>query len=198
VEANGLKGFPVAMMLSSPGPAPAASHLVEREESDVVERIQLPVSRIQAEDNNMAELVAYWRALRPDGLLPSRKLLDPVAMKAGFSAASTSSTPARRVPEGFFFRLWAARSASIAARTTARCSSANYPRSSWRRAVMQDYADVVQSGVPAYHLVKCAARLRLLSIRPADLPLAETAAPSTSSSSTSTSAAGQRLAAFAA
>jgi hypothetical protein len=160
------------MMLSSPGSAPAASRLVEREESDVVERIQLPVSRIQAEDSNMAELVAYWRALRPDGLLPSRKLLDPVAMKRFLGRLHIVDTSAPR-PEGYFFRLWGSSVSLDRGKDYGKMFVGDYPRSSWRRAVMQDYADVVKMGTPAYHLVN--AQLDYVSYQYARLilPLAE-------------------------
>src|SRR5438552_4076168 len=160
------------MMLSGSGLAPSPSLLVEREESDIVERIQLPVSRIQPEDQNMAELVAYWRSLRPDGLLPARKMLDPVAMKRFLGRLHIVDTSADR-PEGYFFRLWGTAVSLDRGKDYGKMFVGDYPRSSWRRAVMQDYADVVKTGTPAYHLVN--AQLDFVSYQYARLilPLAE-------------------------
>jgi len=57
---------------------------------------------------------------------------------------------ARRVRKAISSASGAARSSLDRGKDYGKMFVGDYPRSSWRRAVMQDYADVVQSGVPAY------------------------------------------------
>jgi hypothetical protein len=159
-------------MLSDTGLAPSQSRLVEREDRDFAERVQLPLSRIQPEDAKMADLLAYWRGLRPDGLLPSRKMLDPIEMKRFLGRLHIVDTSAER-PESYFFRLWGSALNFDRGKDYGKMFLGDYPRGCWRRAVMQDYADVVKIGVPAYHVVQ--AQLDFVSYQYARLilPLAE-------------------------
>jgi hypothetical protein len=124
----------------------------ERLASDHIERVRLPLAALAQDDPHTLDLLRRWEDLRQGGLLPLKTDLDPLALKPFLGRVHIVETTAEN-PENYFFRLWASDVRFDGGSDYTSLHLRDYPHAPYRKAVMQDYWDAVNSGVPAYHRV---------------------------------------------
>jgi hypothetical protein len=142
-----------------------------KDRQDVVRALRLPWECIATEDNLLIDAMGYWQSLRQEGLIPEPRLIDPIRLKPllGWTHKVDTSAPD---PKNYFFRLWGTHIPleQFKAFTGSRVSE--YPSQPYRDAVLQDYCDVVASGVPTYQHVLARVKYREYSYTRLILPLA--------------------------
>jgi hypothetical protein len=147
--------------------------LVEfKDRQDVVRALRWPWECIAPEDGLLIDALRYWQSLRAGGLLPLPRAIDPIALKpllGWIHKVDTSDLD----PLNYFFRLWGSNVPleEFASFRGMRVSA--YPSAPYRESVMQDYHDVVASGVPSYQQVLASLKYREYSYARLILPLAD-------------------------
>jgi len=124
----------------------------ERHAHDIVERTRFPLSALGTQDRNLSKLYRHWNSLRRDGLLPHRSDIEPARLKQFLGRLHIVDVSSDS-PEDYWFRLFGSRVHLDGGRDYTSLHLKDYPHKAFRRAVMQDYFDVVSSGVPSYHRV---------------------------------------------
>ncbi|HLI10838.1 MAG TPA: PAS domain-containing protein [Alphaproteobacteria bacterium] len=159
--------------MSSPNAAlKIDNHVIERENADVFERVRLPLGDLERFDPQMIPLLRYWESLRRGGLLPAKSDIDPLSLKKFLGRIHFIDTHAAE-PEQYCFTLWGSGCHLDGGQDYTRLRIGDYPSAAWRRAVTQDYQDVVKFGVPAYHLVSALHNYQRYEYSRLILPLSE-------------------------
>jgi hypothetical protein len=128
---------------------------VRRVHGDVSKRLWLPLEAISPEDEWLAQLLGMWRGARAGWRLPACESLDP------FETFNIARGRAHIVetrdadPPGYRFRLWGAANSYGTGHTNR--TLAQMPPSLMRDAALEDYREVVTTGVPIYQLIHHAA-----------------------------------------
>jgi len=147
--------------------------LVElRDRRDVVRALRWPWECIAAEDAQLREGLGYWQALSRGGLLPQPRDIDPVRLKSrlGWIHKVDTSDPD---PQNYFFRIFGSNVTLEQFDSFKGLRVSDYPSLPYRDAVMQDYRDVVMSGVPTYQQVLARVNYREYAYGRLILPLAQ-------------------------
>jgi hypothetical protein len=124
---------------------------VRKVHGDVLKRLWLPLEAISPEDEWLAQLLGMWRGARAGWRLPACESLDP------FETLNIARGRAHIVytrdaePHGYRFRLWGAASSFESSHTDQ--TLAQMPLSLMREAAIEDYREVVTTGVPTYQLI---------------------------------------------
>jgi hypothetical protein len=125
---------------------------IERDNADLFDRVRLPLVKIGRHDPQMLPLLEYWNARRADGLLPKRADISPLDLKKYLGRLHIVDTRASN-PDGYRFKLWGSGCYIDGGTDYTNLHVGEYPSSPWRKALAQDYRDVVSFGVAAYHVV---------------------------------------------
>jgi hypothetical protein len=146
--------------------------LVElKDRRDVVRALRWPWECIAAEDAEFRDALAYWQSLSPDGLVPRPADIDPVKLKrllGWIHKVDTSDAD----PSNYFFRLFGSNVSLEQFDSFKGLRVSDYPSTPYRDAAMQDYHDVVVSGVPTYQQVLARVNYREYAYGRLLLPLA--------------------------
>lgn len=146
--------------------------LVElKDRRDLVRAVRWPWECIAPEDGNFVEALQYWQSLRRDGLLPRPRDIDPVKLKPllGWTHKIDTSDPD---PINYYFRLWGSNVTLEEFTSFKGLRISDYPSAPYRDAAIQDYRDVVTSGVPTYQQVLARVNFRSYAYGRLILPLA--------------------------
>lgn len=139
------------MVVVAPSSAVGPERRKSDEAADVVKRRRLPLSDFAAEDDKLAQALAYWQSKRQNGMLPSRRDIDVVDLRPliGFMHLVDVVDAAGGQ---FKFRLHGTRvrlGQSFSENVVEKFSS-----KTMRDATIEDYQSVCFTGVPCYqHIV---------------------------------------------
>jgi hypothetical protein len=123
-----------------------------KDRHDVVRALRLPWECIAAQDGLLIEAMGYWRSLGQQGMIPEPRSVDPIMLKPllGWTHKVDTSDPD---PANYYFRLWGTNIPLERHKAFTGLRVSEYPSEPYRDAVMQDYRDVVATGVPTYQHV---------------------------------------------
>lgn len=115
-------------------------------------RVRVALEKIAPADERLAQMLRYWSGLRTGGRLPARADVDQFMLKPmmGWIHVVDTSAPD---PGEYYYRLWGSSVRLDAGKDHTRMTLGMCPWPVMRDALMQDYADVVATGEPAYHLI---------------------------------------------
>jgi hypothetical protein len=124
---------------------------VRRPPGDSSKRLCLPLDAISPEDEWFARLLGIWRDARVGWRLPASESLDPLgALHIARGWAHIVETRDAN-PAGYRFRLWG--SAIPYVRGRSNLTLGQMPQRSMREDAIEDYWEVVSTGVPNYQLI---------------------------------------------
>jgi hypothetical protein len=130
---------------------PEGALAVKGSAGDFSKRLCLPLDAISPEDTWLGQLLSIWRSVRPGWLLPARSSLDSlVLLRTSLGRAHIVDTQYED-PNSYRFRLWGSVN-SYQGEYTDRCLG-EMPAGLMREDAMEDYWEVVTTGVPTYQLV---------------------------------------------
>lgn len=124
-----------------------------RERGDFSSRLCLAPGDIRGEDDWIGRLLALWRSNRPGSRLPSRANFDSVDLMAMARGRVHIVDTTADQPAGYFFRLWGSTVTLDRGQNYTKTRLGEMPHTTMRDAAIEDYGDVVATGVPAYQLV---------------------------------------------
>lgn len=124
-----------------------------RDRSDFSSRLCLAPMEVRAEDDWIGRLLALWEGRRRGALLPARTDFDNVELMAMSRGRSHIVDTTADQPTGYFFRLWGSTVSLDRGADYTKMRLGSMPHTTMRDAALEDYADVVATGVPAYQLV---------------------------------------------
>jgi hypothetical protein len=130
----------------------SATVLKEVRGRDTYKRSRGSLEGISPSDKRLGEALSYWNDLRDGGRLPARSQIDLFRLKALMGWMHVVDTTAA-TPDGYYYRLWGSSVRLDAGKDHTRMPLSAIPWPLVREAAMEDYADVVATGQPAYHLV---------------------------------------------
>jgi hypothetical protein len=118
---------------------------------DASRRLYLPLEAISPEDEWLAQLLGLWRNARTDWRLPACESLDPLeALNIARGRAHIVET--RDVePTGYRFRLWG--TVNSYGLGQSNLTLGQMPTGLMRLDAIEDYWEVVNTGVPNYQLI---------------------------------------------
>lgn len=146
--------------------------LVElKDRRDVVRALRWPWECIADADAHFREALAYWQSLSRGGMIPEPRDIDPIRLRTmlGWIHKVDTSDPD---PANYFFRLFGSNVTLEQFESFRGLRVSDYPSIPYRDAVMQDYRDVVASGVPTYQQVLASVNYREYAYGRLILPLA--------------------------
>lgn len=124
----------------------------ERLGSNTCKRIRIDLGSISPADRRLAEALQYWNGLRKGKRLPARSEIDLFTLKPLMGWMHVVDTAAGS-PAAYYYRLWGSRVGLDQGKNHTQMPVGEIPWPLLRNAVLTDYADVVATGHPAYHLV---------------------------------------------
>jgi hypothetical protein len=124
---------------------------VRRLASDSSKRLCLPLDAIAREDEWFARLLGMWRDARAGWRLPASESLDPLAALHIARGWAHIVETRDANPAGYRFRLWG--SAIPYRLGHSNLTLGQMPRGLMREDAMEDYWEVVSTGVPNYQLI---------------------------------------------
>jgi hypothetical protein len=129
-----------------PGDGPA----LRKTSGDVSKRLWLPLEAISREDAWLAQLLRIWRDARPGWRLPASESLHPIgALNIARGRAHIIETRDTD-PSGYRFRLYGA---VTYRRGRSNLTLGEMPPGLMREDAIEDYWEVVSTGVPNYQLI---------------------------------------------
>ncbi len=147
--------------------------LVEyRDRSDVVRALRWPWECIAPADGHFFEALQYWQSLSRGGLIPEPRAIDPVHLKRllGWTHKVDTHDPD---PANYFFRIWGSNATLEQFESFKGLRVSAYPSAPLADSVLQDYHDVVASGVPSYQQVLANVKYREYAYGRLIVPLAD-------------------------
>ena len=124
---------------------------VRRLTSDASKRLCLPLDAIAPEDEWLARLLRVWRDARAGWRLPACEALDPFETfniaRGRAHIVDTRDTD----PAGYRFRLWGTVNSYLPGRSN--LTLGQMPAGLMREDAIEDYWEVVSTGVPNYQLI---------------------------------------------
>jgi hypothetical protein len=144
---------------------------IRRPAGDSSKRLCLPLDAISPEDEWLAQLLGIWRDARTGWRLPASESLDPLeALNIARGRAHIVDTRDTD-PRGYRFRLWGAANSLGTDRANQTLGQMLLPRL-MRDDAIEDYSEVVNTGVPTYQLIHHSANGLAYSYARLLLPLA--------------------------
>ena len=126
---------------------------ITRDELGVSKRLCRAAGAISVHDEWMGRIHAMWAGLRTGGLMPKWRELDRAPLfalsKDRVHIVDTSSGD----PRTYWFRTWGTGILFDNGANYTSSTLGSMPHSAMRKAALEDYADVVETGVPAYQLI---------------------------------------------
>jgi hypothetical protein len=119
---------------------------------DGCKRVRMDPGSISPADRRLAEALQYWNGLRKGQRLPARSEIDLFSLKPLMGWMHVVDTSAAN-PEAYYYRLWGSRVGLDSGKDHTGMLLAEIPWPLLRKAALSDYADVVATGHPAFHLV---------------------------------------------
>jgi hypothetical protein len=142
----GRPGKKTGEILSWRADAPA----VRRANRDFSKRLWLPLDAISRDDEWLGRLLGLWRGARPNWRLPASESLDPIgALNIARGRAHIIETRDTD-PSGYRFRLYGA---VTYGRGRSNLTLGEMPPGLMRDDAIEDYWEVVSTGVPNYQLI---------------------------------------------
>lgn len=120
--------------------------------TDVIRRRNVPCSRIPDADHKLRAAYQYWQGKRKDGLLPARRDMDILDLKALMGHMHVVDV-ADREPADYRYRLFASNVPLDRFKNYTNMRLGDYPSEAYRRTVMEDYLACVTTGVPLYQQI---------------------------------------------
>jgi hypothetical protein len=143
---------------------------VRRPSGDSSKRLCLPLDAISPEDEWLGQLLSIWRNARADWRLPAWEALDPLeTLNIARGWAHVVETRDAN-PAGYRFRLWG--SAIPYGPGHSNLTLGQMPRGLMREDAIEDYWEVVSTGMPNYQLIRRFEDDQVLSYARLLLPLA--------------------------
>jgi hypothetical protein len=144
---------------------------VRRPSGDSSKRLCLPLDAISREDEWLARLLGMWRAARVGWRLPASESLNPLgALRIARGWAHIVETRDAN-PAGYRFRLWGS-AINPYVLGDSNLTLGQMPRGLMREDAIEDYWEVVSTGVPNYQLIRHFQDDRVLPYARLILPLA--------------------------
>jgi hypothetical protein len=132
---------------SSSGPRGPA---INAQADDYSKRLSRPLDSISLEDEWLGQLLRYWRSARSAWRLPSSESLDPLKVlniaRGRAHIVDTSDSD----PEGYRFRIWGTVNSYGGGHDNKTLG--DMPAGSMRDDAIEDYWEVVTTGLPTYQL----------------------------------------------
>jgi hypothetical protein len=130
----------------------SAAARTERLGSDTCKRVRIDLASISPLDRRLVGALQYWNGLCKGKRLPARHEIDLFSLKPSMGWMHVVDTSAG-TPEAYYYRLWGSRVGLDHGKNHTQMPLGEIPWLLLRNAVLTDYADVVATGHPAYHLV---------------------------------------------
>ena len=143
---------------------------VRKPSSDSSKRLFLPLDGIAPQDEWLARLLHVWRNARAGWRLPTYEAIDPPGVLNIARGRAHIVETRDADPPGYRFRLWGAASSFESSYTGQ--TLAQMPPGLMRDEAIEDYWEVVTTGVPTYQLIHHAANGLAYSYARLLLPLA--------------------------
>jgi hypothetical protein len=124
---------------------------VKRGIGDFSKRLCLPLDAISLEDRWLGELLGIWRSVRPGWLLPARSSLDSALLLRTCLGRAHIVDTKEEDPLNYRFRLWGTVNSYQGEYTNRRLGE--MPAGLMRDDAVEDYWEVVTTGVPTYQLI---------------------------------------------
>jgi hypothetical protein len=125
--------------------------VIKAQAGDYSKRLSRPLDSISLEDEWLGKLLRYWRSARSGWRLPSCESLDPLQLlniaRGRAHIVDTSDSD----PEGYRFRIWGTVNSYGAGHDNKTLG--DMPAGSMRDNAIEDYWEVVSTGVPTYQLI---------------------------------------------
>ncbi len=143
---------------------------IRQQAEDFSKRLCLPLTAIAPQDEWLGQLLSIWRQARPRWRLPASESLDTFeVLNIARGRAHIVDTTAAD-PTGYRFRIWGA--ANSYGNNHANQTLAQMPAGLMREDALEDYWEVVTTGVPSYQLIQHVENGQLFSYARLLLPLA--------------------------
>lgn len=139
---------------------------------DVVKRRRLSLAEIPTEDAPLAVALAYWRAKKRGGLLPSRSDIDPLQLRPLLGTIHMVDASSGD-PGQFRIRLHGGRVPPDVERKILKLPLSLCGSPQYGKALMEDYGAAAFTGSPSYHQVVASIDLVPHSYSRLILPLAD-------------------------
>ena len=144
--------------------------VVKAQAGDYSKRLSRPLDSISLEDAWLGQLLGYWSSARSGWRLPSSESLDPLQLlniaRGRAHIVDTSDSD----PEGYRFRIWGTVNSYGGGHDNKTLG--DMPAGSMRDDAIEDYWEVVTTGVPTYQLINHVEKNVLYSYARLLLPLA--------------------------
>lgn len=124
---------------------------VKVQAGDHSRRLSRPLDAISPEDEWLGQLLRGWREARSGWRLPSGESLDPLQLLNIARGRAHIVDTSQSNPEGYRFRLWGAVNSYGSGH--ANKTLGGMPAGLMRDNAIEDYWEVVTTGVPAYQLI---------------------------------------------
>ena len=143
---------------------------IRQQAEDFSKRLCLPLTAIAPQDEWLGQLLSIWHQARPRWRLPASESLDTFeVLNIARGRAHIVDTTAAD-PTGYRFRIWGA--ANSYGNNYANQTLAQMPAGLMREDALEDYWEVVTTGVPSYQLIQHVEIGQLFSYARLLLPLA--------------------------
>jgi hypothetical protein len=125
--------------------------VMKAQTGDYSKCLSRPLDSISLEDEWLGQLLRYWRSVRSGWRLPSCESLDPLQLlniaRGRAHIVDTSDSD----PEGYRFRIWGTVNSYGGGHDNKTLG--DMPTGSMRDNAIEDYWEVVSTGVPTYQLI---------------------------------------------
>jgi hypothetical protein len=125
---------------------------VRRQADDLSKRLCLPLDAIAPQDAWLGQLLDIWRKARPGWRLPAIESLDTLEVLNIARGRAHIVDTRESDPAGYRFRLWGTVNSYGAGH--ANQTLAQMPAGLMREGALEDYWEVVTTGVPTYQLIQ--------------------------------------------
>jgi hypothetical protein len=124
---------------------------VKKQAGDHFRRLSRPLDAISPEDEWLRQLLRGWREARSEWRLPSSESLDPLQLLNIARGRAHIVDTSQSNPEGYRFRVWG--TVNSYGSGHANKTLGEMPAGLMRDNAIEDYREVVTTGVPTYRLI---------------------------------------------
>jgi hypothetical protein len=125
---------------------------IRRQADDLSKRLCLPLEAIAPQDAWFGQLLKIWRNARPGWRLPAIESLDTLEVLNIARGRAHIVDTRESDPAGYRFRIWGA--ANSYGHDHGNQTLAQMPAGLMREGALEDYWEVVATGVPTYQLIQ--------------------------------------------